>query len=124
MRLLSGVGAHVRLEVVRTGEFPLADIALEWSDASVLAAVSTKLIRSGEPLPAPLVVTDVRLLPSVLADVHLQVGELQVALGAARIEAYKRLSLLLSLGHDGVCVDQLRWLRHLLSDMRDDESRL
>lgn len=44
--LLSSVGAHVGFEVIRSGEFSLADLALEWPDACVLAAVSSELVRS------------------------------------------------------------------------------
>ena len=69
-------------------------------------------------------IADIRLLPSVLPDVHLQMGQLQVALGTARVEAHKRLSLLLGFGHDGLCTDELRWLRHLLPDLGNDEGWL
>ena len=97
MGLLSGVRAHVRLEMVRAGELPLAHVTLEGANAGVLPAVSTKLVRSREPLPATLVVTNIRFLARVLPDVHLEVGQLQVALGASRVEAHKRFSLLLGL---------------------------
>lgn len=95
--LLSGVSTHVRLEVVRPGELALADIALEGSDTGVLSTVSTKLVRARKPLPAALVIADIWLLPGVLPDVHLEVGQLQIALGAAGIEADEGLPLLLGL---------------------------
>ena len=44
--LLSCVGTHVGFKVIRSGEFSLADLALEWPDACVLAAVSSQLVRS------------------------------------------------------------------------------
>ena len=90
----------------------------------MLAAVATELVGAREAFPAALVVTHVRLLPRVLPDVHLEVGELQVALGAARVEADKWFPLFFSLGHDCLSTDELRWLGHLLSDLRDDEGRL
>ena len=43
---LSCVRAHVCLEVIRSRELSLAYVALEWTDACVLAAMSTKLVRS------------------------------------------------------------------------------
>ena len=46
VRLLSGVCAHVRFEVIGSGEFSLADFALEWANAGVFAAVSSELVRS------------------------------------------------------------------------------
>ena len=93
--LLSRVGPHVGLEVIGSRELPLANLALEGTDASVFPAVATQLVGSREPLPAPLVVTDVRFLSGVLPDVHLQVRELQVALGAPRVETHEGFALLL-----------------------------
>lgn len=112
------MSAHVCLEVVGPGELSLADLALEGADPGVLAAVAPELVRAGEPLPASLMVTDIWLLTSVLPDVHLEVGELQVALGAARVEADKRLSLLIGLGgrDSGLLVDEIAldisWWQH------------
>ena len=64
-------------------------------------------------------VTDVRLLSRVLPDVHLEVRELKVALGAAWVEAHKRLSLLLGLGvHLGLSGNHMT---RLVPDLRDDE---
>jgi len=97
MGLLSGVGAHVRLEVIGTGEFPLADVTLEGPYSGVLPAVPPQLVGAREPFAAPLMVTDIGLFSGVLPDVHLQVRELQVPLGASRVEADKRLPLLLRL---------------------------
>lgn len=121
VRLLTRVCTHVRFEMVRTGELPLTDIALEGAHAGVLPAVSTQLVGAGEPLSAPLVVAHVRFLTRVLADVHLEMGELQVALGAAWVEANEGFSLLLGLGHDALSIDELR---ALLSQLRDDKGRL
>ena len=90
----------------------------------MLPAVSAKLVRAREPLPTTLVITDIGLLPRVLPNVHLQVGQLQVALGASWIETDERFPLLLCLGHHGLCADQLGWLRHLRSYLRDDECRV
>lgn len=42
----AGVSAHVGFEMVRSGEFSLADLALEWPDARVFSAVSPELIGS------------------------------------------------------------------------------
>ena len=42
--LFSGVGTHVRLEVVGAGEFALANVALEGAHSSVLPAVPAKLV--------------------------------------------------------------------------------
>lgn len=68
-------------------------------------------------------IADVRLLPCVLADVHLEMGKLQVALGAAGVEADKGLSLLFGLG--GVCLlpnqDVRLLLLHVLSWLGDYE---
>ena len=97
MGLLTSVSAHVGFEVVRARELPLADVALEGADSCVLPAVTPQLVRPGEPLAAALVVADVGLLPRVLADVHLEVRELQVPLGAAGVEADEWLPLLLRL---------------------------
>ena len=97
MGLLSSVGAHVRFEVVRAGELPLADVALEGPDSCVLPAVPPELVGPREPLATPLMVADVRLLSRVLPDVHLQVGQFQVPLGAAWVEADEGLPLLLGL---------------------------
>ena len=96
--LFSGVSAHVGFEMIRSGEFPLADFALEGPDACVLTAMSSQLIGSREPFPAPVVIADVRLFPGVLSDVHLKVRELQVTLGATRVETDKWFSLLFCLG--------------------------
>ena len=44
MWFLTGVSAHVSLEVIGAGEFALADFALEGTDSSVLATVPPELI--------------------------------------------------------------------------------
>ena len=110
VRLLSRVGPHVRLEVVGAGELAMAHIALEGTDSSVLAAVSPELVGSREPLPAAVVLTHVGLLTGVLPYVHLEVRELQVALGAAGVQANERFPLLLG----------FRWCLPLLPSLRDD----
>lgn len=92
MGLLTSVSTHVGLEVIGAGELPLADITLKGADTGVLAAVAAELVGSRKPLAAVIYLTGIRLLPSVLADVHLQVGELHVALGASRIQADKGLA--------------------------------
>lgn len=97
VRLLSSVGTHVGLEVVRTREFPLTDLALEGADAGVLSAVPAELVGARETLSAALVLADVWLLAGVLPDVHLEVGELEVALGATGVEADKGFPLLVGL---------------------------
>ena len=64
-------------------------------------------------------ITDVRLLSCVLSDVHLQMRELQIALGATRIETDKWFSLLFCFGID------LRLsgnhMTRLVPDLWDDE---
>ena len=95
--LLTGVSTHVGFEMVRSGELPLADFALEWPDARVFTAVSSQLVRSREPLATPFVVADIGLLSSVLSDVHLEMREFQVALGAAGVETHERFPLLFRL---------------------------
>lgn len=121
MWLLSCVGAHVCLEVIGSRELPLAHVALEGTNSRVLPAVSAKLVRARESLPTTLVIADVGLLPRVLPNVHLQVGQLQVALGASRIETDERFPLLLCLRHHCLCADQLGRLRHLRSYLGNDE---
>ena len=96
--LLASVGTHVGLEVVRAGELALADLALEGTDTSVLAAVSPQLVRAGESLATALVLAHIGLFSGVLPDVHLEVGELEITLGAARVQADEWLSLLIVLG--------------------------
>lgn len=123
MWLLPSVGSHVRLEMIGPGELSLAHFTLERADTRVLAAVSTELVRSGEPLATPLMVTHIWLLSGVLSDVHLQVGELEVAFGAARVEADKWLPLLVNLWlwrsneAGGLLV-------HALGHLRQDEGRV
>lgn len=64
-------------------------------------------------------ITDIWFLSCVLSDVHLEMRELQVTLGAAWIEADKWLSLLLCLGvHLRLSGDHMTWL---VSDLWDDE---
>lgn len=116
--LLSGVRAHVGFQVIGSGELSLADFALERPHSGVLPAMASQLVGPGEPLAATLVVASVWFLACVLPDVHLQVRELQISLGAPGVEAHKRLSLLL--GFDGLVLgNQGPWL---LSDLRHDES--
>ena len=71
MRFYSGVCAHVRFEVVGSGELPFANLALEGADTGVLSAVSSELVRSGESLSTSFVVADVWFLTCMLSDVHL-----------------------------------------------------
>ena len=118
--LFSGVGAHVGFEVIGSREFPFADFTLEGPDAGVLAAVSSQLIGSREPLSATVVIANVRLLAGVLSDVHLEVRQLEVSLGAARVETDEWLSLLF-----GLCVHLRLTGDHvtgLVPYLRDDES--
>ena len=122
MGLLSSVGSHVRFEVIGTGEFPLADVTLEGPYSGVLPAVPPQLIRARESLATPLMVADVRLFSGVLPDVHLQVRELQVPLSTARVEADKRLSLLLCLHVLLLLLSDQTAGR--LPDLGDDESRV
>ena len=96
--LFSGVSTHVRFEMVRTGEFSLADIALEWTDTRVLAAMSSQLVRARETLSTTFMLAHVRLFSGVLPDVHLEVRELEVSLSAARVQANEWLPLFISLG--------------------------
>ena len=122
MWLLSRVGPHVCLEVIRPREFTLTDFTLERSDTSVFSAVPSQLVGPRKPLSAALVVADVRFLTSVLPDVHLEMRELQVAFGAAGVEADERLSLFFGFG--GVCLlaNQCTGLLvHGLSDLWDYE---
>ena len=123
--LLSGVGSHVGLQVIGSGELSLADFAGEGSDAGVFSAVSSQLVGAGESLAATLVIADVRLLSRVLPDVHLQVRELEVALGAAGVETDKRLSLFLRFSSGRLLSDErARLVLHWLSHLRDDEGRV
>ena len=124
MGLLSGVRTHVRLEVVGSGELALADVALEWAYPRVLAAVPPQLVRAGESLATALVLADVRLFAGVLPDVHLEVGQLEVALCASRVEADKWFSLLLCLGDGVLLTDERALLLHVRSDLRHDERRV
>lgn len=98
MGLFTGVGAHVGFEVIRSGELALADVALERTDTRVLAAVSPELVRTRETLATAIVLTDIGLFTGVLPNVHLEVRELEVTLGAARVETDEWLPLLISLG--------------------------
>ena len=98
MRLFSGVSAHVGFEVIRSREFALADVALEGADTRVLAAVSSELVRTRESLSTAIVLTDVGLFAGMLPDVHLEVRELEVSLGAAGIKTDEWFSLLIGLG--------------------------
>lgn len=123
--LFSGVGPHVGLQVIGSRELTLADFAREGAYTGVLAAVSTELIRARKPLAAALVIADVGLLSRVLPDVHLQVGKLQVALGAAGVETDKGFPLFLGFRSGRLLSDEgpglvLDWLSHL----RDDKSRV
>lgn len=69
-------------------------------------------------------VADVWLFTSVLPDVHLQVRKLQVALGAAGVEAHEWFSLLfgLSCGHLRLASNHLSVL--LVPHLWNDESRV
>ena len=93
--LFTCVSAHVGLEVVRAGELPLADLTLKRADSSVLAAMATELVRSRKPFAAVVHFAGVRLLPSVLTDVHLEMGELHVAFGAPWVQADEGLAALI-----------------------------
>ncbi len=115
MGLLSGVCAHVRFEVVRSGELSFADFALEGANAGVLSAVSPELVRSGESLPTPLMVADVWFLPGMLPDVHLEMGQLQISLCAAWVEAHEGLSLFLGF-HVLLLTNQISGLPNLWYD--------
>jgi hypothetical protein len=44
MWFFTGVCSHVGFEVIRSGELPLADLALERSHPCVLSAVSSQLV--------------------------------------------------------------------------------
>ena len=118
VRLLPGVGTHVGFEVIRSGELPVAHFAGEGSHTGVLAAVASELVRAGESLSAALVIADVGLLAGVFPNVHLQVGQLQVPLGAAGVETDKRLALLLGFG---VLLLTNQVARLLSADLRHDE---
>ena len=96
--LFTGVGAHVGFEVIRSGELALADVALEGADTRVLAAVSSELVRTRESLSTAIMLTDVGLFTGVLPNVHLEVRELEVSLGAAGVETDEWFPLLISLG--------------------------
>lgn len=126
MRLLASVCAHMRLEVIGSGEFALADFTLEGTDASMLAAVSSQLVRAGESLSTTLVIANVRLFSGMLPDVHLQVRQLQVALGATGIETHKWLALLLRFDRVlRLLTNEIaRLLRHVGSHVRNDKSRV
>ena len=95
MGLFSSVCSHVGLEVVGAREFSLANITFKGTHASVLAGVTPQLVRATEALSASFNLAGIRLLSSVLADVHLQVGQLHVSLGASWVEADKGLAALL-----------------------------
>ena len=109
--LLTSVGSHVGLEVIRAGELPLADVTLKGTDSSVLAAVTAKLVGSREPLSTVVHLTSIWLLTGVLANVHLQVGELHVAFGAPRVQADKGLAAFII-----PLRDLLEWHRDNLRD--------
>lgn len=96
--LFTGVCTHVGLEMVGAGELALAYLALEGTDAGVLPAVASELVRSRESLAAALVLANIWLFSGVLPNVHLEVRELEVALGAAGIQAHEWLPLLVVLG--------------------------
>ena len=95
VRFLPSVRPHVGLEVVRTRESSLAHVAFEGADTSVLAGMASELVGSAEALSTALDLTGIGLLSSVLADVHLEVGELHVALGATRVQTHKGFASLL-----------------------------
>jgi hypothetical protein len=76
---------HVQRKVVRARERPLAQSALERAVASVLAVVTSQLIRAGELPTAALPAALVRLLARVCAEVRLQVRRLRIRLGTPRI---------------------------------------
>lgn len=118
MGLFSCVSTHVGFEVIGSGEFPLADFALERSNSGMFSAVASQLVGPGEPLSAALVVTHVRFLTCVLPDVHLEVRKLQVPLGATRVQTHKWLPLFLGL-HGLLLTNQVS---SLLSDLWHDES--
>lgn len=122
--LFAGVGAHVCLEVVGAGELALADFALEGTDAGVLAAVSSELVGAGEALAAALVLAHIGLFTSVLPDVHLEVRELEVTLGAAGIEADEWFTLLVVLGGGHGLADEAAVRGHAVGGEHVARSRL
>ena len=69
LRTLRGYSLHVLLdvqgEVVRSGEGPLAHLALVRPDPGVLPRVSTQLVRAGELPAAALPGAHIGLLPCV-----------------------------------------------------------
>ena len=69
-------------------------------------------------------ITDIWFFTGVLPDVHLEVRQLKVSLGAARVEAYKWFSLLfgLSCGHLRLASNHLSVL--LMPHLWDDKSRV
>ena len=69
-------------------------------------------------------VADVRLFASVLPDVHLEVRQLKVALGAAGVEAHEWFSLLFGLSRRHLRLSCDHMTRLLLPDLRDDEGRV
>ena len=95
VRFLPSVRPHVGLEVVRTRESSLAHVALEGADTSVLAGMASELVGSTEALSTAFDFAGIGLLSSVLADVHLEVGELHVALGATRVQTHEGFASLL-----------------------------
>lgn len=68
-------------------------------------------------------IANIGFLSCVLSDVHLEMRELQVSLGAAWVETDERLSLLLCLGiHLRLSGDHMTLL--VSDSLRDDEGRM
>lgn len=97
MWLLSCVSAHVCLEVIWTRKFSLANFTLEWANTSMLATVTSELIRARESLAAAFMFTDIWFLSSVLPDVHLKMREFQVTFSTTWVETDKRFPLFIRL---------------------------
>ena len=90
-------------EVIGASKGPLAVLALEGLDSSVLAHVARELVGAGELPAATLPVTFIRFLASVCPLVRLQVGALGVDFVAARVRA--TVNALVSLRGLGIVVD-------------------
>lgn len=81
------VALHVKSEVVRSGEGPVAHLALEGPVSRVLPVVTGELVRPGKLPAAILPRALVRLLTCVRPQVGLQVRRFGVGLGASFVIA-------------------------------------
>lgn len=95
MGLFPSVGTHVGFEMVTSGEPSFADLTLEWPDSCVLSGVSSQLVWPWKSLSTSFMVTNIWFLTSVLPDVHLQMWQFHVPLGAAWVQANKWLATFL-----------------------------